>query len=92
MNVLLLVVAGTVLPAIVSFLKKENWSKKIKMFLSIAASFVVTAGVLAVQGDFSSIHNFLAQTSTVWATSQVVYGMYFDSTTFNAWLESIGIK
>lgn len=91
MNVLLLLVAGLVVPPVASFLKKQSWSSRVKVILSAAVSFVVAAGVMAVQGDFSSIHNFIAQASVVWASALGFYHLYFSETDLNAWLESVGI-
>jgi hypothetical protein len=90
-NIALLVVAGLFVPSIVSFLKKQDWSTRVKTILSVAVAFAVTAGVMAVQGSFDNWDDFVANLSVIYATSTVVYNTYFDKTALNEWLTSIGI-
>lgn len=91
LEMLVLAVAGGVMPPVVSWLKGQGWSTTVKTVFSMGVSLVVTAVVLLVTGnvDLASTE-FWASASVTWSVSQVVYQTYFKSTNVNDKLTSIG--
>jgi hypothetical protein len=87
------VVAGLIIPTVISYLKSTGWSKQAKQALSFAASVVVGIGISVIDygvsfDDWSSI---VANVGIVFTTAQLFYRQYFADTELNERLEKAGI-
>jgi len=87
---IVLVALGLLVPFVVSLIKKEQWSTKVKFLLCLAVSFAVTAITMFIQGEFHTWLEFVAKSGIVFATSQSFYVLHFGDTDINATLTAIG--
>lgn len=93
MNPTVAIIAGFLLPFVVSFLKDRTWSQNVKQLVAFGASAVVAVGVTAIDEgtDLSNWDAFVANLGVIFATAQVWYGQYFGGTSVNTYLESKGV-
>ncbi len=89
MDIVVLMIAGTVVPPVASFLKSEKWPNWAKLAISLLVSLGISIGAMAINGSFQSWQEFVAQFAVVWATSQLVYKQYFSNTDLNSTLTGL---
>jgi hypothetical protein len=93
MSVTFSIIAGLVVPFVVSFLKNKAWSAQVKQVIAIAVSLVVGAGITIVDNGVSVVswQDFLANFGVIFAVANIWYSQYFGGTSLNASLENIGV-
>jgi len=93
MSVTFSVIAGVVVPMLVSFLKSKAWSTQVKQLVAIAVSLVVGAGITFIDNgvSVSNWQDLLANFGVIFTVANVWYGQYFGNTALNAKLESSGV-
>lgn len=93
MSVTFAIIAGLIVPFVVSFLKNKAWSAQIKQIVAIAVSLVVGVGITIIDNgvSISNWQDLLANFGVIFTVANVWYGQYFGDTTINAKLESTGV-
>lgn len=93
MSVTFAVIAGLIVPFVVSFLKNKTWSTQVKQLIAIAVSLVVGVGITFIDNGVSvdGWQDILANFGVVFTVANVWYGQYFGNTVVNAKLESSGV-
>jgi uncharacterized membrane protein len=93
MSVTFAVIAGLIVPFVVSFLKNKAWSTQVKQLIAIAVSLVVGAGITVIDNgvSVSNWQDFLANFGVIFTVANVWYGQYFGDTAVNTKLESSGV-
>ncbi len=86
------VVAGFVVPFIVSFIKRENWSAEVKHIISLVVS-VVTGVVIVVvdRGVAWNWQEMVASSAVIFTIANTFYSQYFGYTPINSKLERLTI-
>lgn len=93
MSITFSVIAGLVVPFLVSFLKSKAWSTQVKQLVAIVVSLVVGAGITIIDNGvaIANWQDFLANFGIIFTVANVWYSQYFGDTAINAKLESSGV-
>lgn len=81
---------ATFLVPFVSLIKRPTWGRKLNTAISMAASMVAAIAGAAIDGKLTGGTELLSQFGVAFATSQVVYQLYFRDSDINEKLESKG--
>ena len=93
MSVTFSIIAGLIVPFLVSFLKSKAWSAQAKQVVAIVVSFVVGAGITVIDNgvSISNWQDLLANFGVIFTVANVWYSQYFGGTAVNAKIESSGV-
>jgi hypothetical protein len=75
---------------VVSAVKRPSWSSKVNFAVSMVAAAIAAVAGIAIDNQGKTFRELVPQFSTAFATTQVVYQLYFGDTSLNAKLTSIG--
>ena len=84
-------VIGMILVPIVSLIKQPSWSPKINHMLGIVASIVATVVGTLIDNSGMGWKELLPRFTTAFATSQVIYNLYFGDTKMNETLTNVTV-
>jgi hypothetical protein len=92
MSVTFSIIAGLVVPFVVSFLKSKAWSAQVKQLVAIVVSLVVGAGVTVIDNgvELATWQDLLANFGVIFTVANIWYSQYFGSTSVNTVLENTG--
>jgi hypothetical protein len=87
------IIAGLIIPFIISFLKNKEWSPEAKQALAIAVSLVAAAGVSIFDNglDVSTWEAVVSNFGVIFASANIWYNQYFGHTEVNHKLEDRGV-
>jgi hypothetical protein len=92
MTITFSILAGLVVPFLVSFLKSKTWSAEVKQLMAIGVSLIVGAGVTVIDNgvELMTWQDFVANFGVIFTVANIWYSQYFGNTSINAVLENTG--
>ncbi len=87
LQVLFGVLSVSVLPVIVSFLKRCEWKDWIKSLLSFVVAIALGMATVYISGAFN-LKNVTGTVTAIYTASHLLYTVWFKRLDFNKWLES----
>jgi hypothetical protein len=93
MSITFSIIAGLIVPFVVSFLKNKAWSVQVKQVVAIVVSLAVGAGITVIDNGVSIANwqDLLANFGIIFTVANIWYNQYFGNTSVNASLENSGV-
>jgi hypothetical protein len=89
---LITAIGSLVVPPVVSFLKRENWSAQVNQLIAGVISLAVSAVAIWIVAPADFGLPFVTLAGLIYAGSQVIYGAYFKASVVESLLASVGKK
>ena len=85
-------IGALIVPPVVSFLKRENWSPQVKQLICGVLSLGVSAVAIWIVQPADFGLPFVTLGGLVYAGSQLIYGAFFKGSAVETLLASVGSK